>query len=137
MIKTIHHIAKVVLRELSAKPASSAGSLTCLLKAGFSFHQAIDTAEEGGGTSSFLPFPSSNNFHHFIKDDKVLIFFSCIHCWCLLVILDPAVFKLDFFPLSRSVQYYKRKTKAISIFCVPGTDLSVFLWAFFSSLFLQ
>lgn len=136
MIKTIHHIAKVVLRELSAKPASSAGSLTCLLKAGFSFHQAIDTAEEGGCTSSFLPFPSSNNFHHFIKDDKVLIFFlySLLMLTCN---FRSCSIQIRLFSLSRSVQYYKRKTKAISIFCVPGTDLSVFLWAFFSPLFLQ
>lgn len=106
--------------ELSAKPALSVGSLICLLKAVLSFHRVIDTAEEGGCTSSFLPFPSANNFHGFVKDDKVFIFFLCS------LLMLTGNFR------SCSIQGFKRKTKVFSIFCVPGTDLSVFLWAFFS-----
>lgn len=61
------------------------------------FYQVIDTAEGGGGTPSFLSFPSSKNFHHFDgqykgkgkqKEDKSnFIFFERVPVYDLVIFL--------------------------------------------------
>lgn len=70
------------------------------------FHQVIDSAEDGEGTSSFHSLPSSKNFHHFDGQYK-----------------GKGKQKED-------------KSNFIFCVCVPVYDLAIFLWVTSLLLFL-